>query len=212
MAHIEIQDAPLGQHRRVVLDGHDITPLLKGFTVTHEGAEQRGPAVSLTMVSGAVRGSITVDTDDDNVYVSEDFPDELVKLLHQAGWLREAEITAATTTRAVLDSLMTRIVEVNKRNGWFDTNRSMGDDMALLASEVSEAYEAYRKQQMDEYDDPQLSDVPQYNPSSFPAELADILIRLLDTCYRYNVDLAGATERKLDYNSRREYRHGNKVV
>ena len=66
---------------------------------------------------------------------------------------------------------MTR--EINEANGWFDADRPLSADIALLHSEVTEAYEAYRRGDMDH----------------FGEELADVLIRLLDTVERYNIDL-----------------------
>lgn len=99
----------------------------------------------------------------------------------------------------------------NKSHGWYDKPRTFDADVALLHSEISEAYEAYRKNMMTStlgsVDGP-----PDYNPSSLPAELADIFIRLLDTCYRYGINLEVEFDRKMDYNRRRSYRRGNKIV
>lgn len=118
------------------------------------------------------------------------------------------------------------VKEVNVANGWFDSSRSFGDDIALLHSEVTEAFEAYRKGDMElmfpavEYVDTTYGerfqkivvDPAVINPSSMPAELADVFIRLLDTCERYNIDLVEAFEQKLAYNRNRAYRHGGKRV
>jgi NTP pyrophosphatase (non-canonical NTP hydrolase) len=95
----------------------------------------------------------------------------------------------------------------NVKHGWFDKDRAFGDDIALLHSEVSEAYEAYRKGYLAEVDDN-----GDYNPSCLSAEVADVLIRLLDTCQRYDIDLMDAFLKKMKYNASRPYRHGNKAV
>lgn len=47
-------------------------------------------------------------------------------------------------------------------------------------------------------------------PVGFASECADVLIRLLDTCERYDVDLVQAFEDKITYNATRGYKHGGK--
>lgn len=83
---------------------------------------------------------------------------------------------------------------INERNGWYDTKRDFATDMALLHSEVSEAYEGWRKG-----DDVNVAE-----------ELADVFIRLLDTCQRYDVNLTLEYMRKCLKNAERPYRHGDK--
>lgn len=99
-----------------------------------------------------------------------------------------------------------RVLEVNQANGWFESDRTVGDDIALLHSEVSEMLEAYREHGLDDA----TADVYHAKPEGFGSECADVLIRLLDTCQRRGVDLAAEFERKLAYNKQRGYRHGGK--
>ena len=69
---------------------------------------------------------------------------------------------------------------INEAKGWFDSDRTFGDDMALLHSEVSEAFEAFRKHGTE---DVTLSDgnsggfTPK--PEGVGSELADVLVRIL---------------------------------
>jgi len=42
------------------------------------------------------------------------------------------------------------------------------------------------------------------------SEFADVFIRLLDYCSRFDVDLEAEYERKMAYNRTRPYRHGNR--
>lgn len=98
-----------------------------------------------------------------------------------------------------LDVTMTAIADVNRANGWHDGTRTFGEDVALLHSEVSEALEAHRKG-----DDDNLRE-----------ELADVLIRLLDTWYRLGetgFTFADEIINKIDRNRQRGYRHGGKVL
>lgn len=124
--------------------------------------------------------------------------------------------------RDALGAMETEVYDCNVANGWFDENRSFGDDIALLHSEVSEMFEAFR--------DCGLADTTQESckvrssngwhdsethlckPEGVGSEAADILVRLLDTCYRYDIDLASEFVRKLAFNRTRGHKHGGKLV
>lgn len=119
-------------------------------------------------------------------------------------------------------SMMQELVRgVNQANGWFDESRTFGDDIALLHSEVSECFEAYRDWHIDDMTKQLCKDHPEpykgyekhfCKPEGVGSELADILVRLLDTCERYKIDLENEFNRKMIYNATRGYKHGNKAV
>jgi NTP pyrophosphatase (non-canonical NTP hydrolase) len=95
-----------------------------------------------------------------------------------------------------LFSITSEIRDINKANGWYDTTRDFATDTALLHSEVSEAFEAWRKDE----------------PGHVKEEMADIFIRLIDSCDRLSIDLAEAVIAKCKKNRTRSYRHGGKRV
>lgn len=99
--------------------------------------------------------------------------------------------------------LENEIVEINRNNGWnvcqpqdWEDDYKIPAILALIHSEVSEALEAFRKD----------------DRANFVEELADVYIRLLDCTGGLRVDLALAIEQKLEKNRKRGYRHGGKRV
>jgi NTP pyrophosphatase (non-canonical NTP hydrolase) len=106
----------------------------------------------------------------------------------------------------LIDDLMARAVNINMTNGWHDDNRTVLDECMLLVTEVAEMAEAFRDNQM-------VTTINEKGkPEGFPSECADVFIRLLDTCYRHNIDLTHEVKQKLEFNATRGYRHGGKAL
>lgn len=82
--------------------------------------------------------------------------------------------------------------------------RTFGDECALLTSEVSEAFEAYRRWGFDD------ATGPDGKPEGVHSEFGDVQIRLLHYSKVHNVDLLDEVHRKMAYNWTRAYRHGDK--
>jgi len=114
------------------------------------------------------------------------------------------DIVAETRIRGALQELQAAVSACNYAKGWREQERSFGDDVALLHSEVSEALEAFRS-----YGETSI-DGPDGKPEGVGAELADVLIRLLDTVDLRGIDLHAELVRKYRYNWTRSYRHGDK--
>ena len=108
-----------------------------------------------------------------------------------------------------LEEYQQEVYEINVANGWFESERTFGEDVALLHSEVSEMLEAFRDSGLDDTTAvPQDGVLPK--PEGVGSEAADVLVRLFDTCHRAAIDLRFEFERKIAYNRTRGYKHGGK--
>lgn len=107
--------------------------------------------------------------------------------------------------RAVLaiDMLCREAVRCQQEHG-FDA--TMGEDIALIHSEASEALEDIRDGNMLPSVDEKLK------PIGLPSELADIIIRVVGFARKHNIDLADAVVRKMLYNETRPHKHGGKAL
>ena len=89
--------------------------------------------------------------------------------------------------------------------GWWEEPRTFLECIALIHSELSEAVESYRKFGV-------LPSTDEITKDDLSVELADALIRIMDMCEYYNLDLEKALEFKMEYNKTRPYRHGGKIA
>jgi len=108
-----------------------------------------------------------------------------------------------------LYDMQAEVAQVNFDKGWRGDGApdvSFGESIALLHSEVSEALEAYRNHGLQDQTGRKMGG----KPEGVGSELADVLIRLLDTADRFGIDLTAEYERKVAFNATRPYRHGGK--
>lgn len=113
----------------------------------------------------------------------------------------------------VFERMQEEVFRLNNSKGWFDEDRSVGDMVALLHSEVSEILEAYRTSKFEDATEHPVIDMGVLpKPEGVGSEMADCLIRLLDMAKRWDVDLAAEFTRKMAFNWTRQYRHGGKTL
>lgn len=100
-----------------------------------------------------------------------------------------------------LTELSNDIFLSNVRAGWYSdpktgerVERNVGEMLALIHSEISEALEGHRKNLMDDH-------LP--HRRMIEVELADAVIRICDLAGYLGLDLGGALEEKREYNANR---------
>jgi len=83
---------------------------------------------------------------------------------------------------------------IAKEKGFWDTERSTGEVLMLIVTEVAEACQADRK-----------GDYPK-----FKEEIADTFIRLFDLCGSLDIDIEKEIMRKMEINKSRPRLHNRK--
>lgn len=106
-----------------------------------------------------------------------------------------------------LDDIIYEAWRTAEDKGWHSPAPSVGEAIALMHSELSEALESCRKGESYLW----YADFSG-KPEGLAAEYADVIIRIADHAGSLNLPLAEALEAKLEYNKTRSYRHGDKVL
>lgn len=125
-----------------------------------------------------------------------------------------------------INDLVKEAYETAKEKGWHDKEVSPLEFHALIHSEISEATEEARKNdvksntntyQIDRRDGIDWIVTPyslewdnNKKPEGEAVELADAIIRIADYFGSRGWDLANTIKLKMNYNKTRSYRHGNK--
>jgi NTP pyrophosphatase (non-canonical NTP hydrolase) len=112
---------------------------------------------------------------------------------------------------STLNELRDHVHAVSTKLGFKEKEVPVGDMIANLHGEVSELWEAYREGRLDKpCDKAEKMAAMQLRPlTCAEEELADILIRCLDTAKDLNIDIADAVAIKDSYNQNRPYRNGS---
>ena len=95
-----------------------------------------------------------------------------------------------------LERLQQEAHRIAREHGFWEGLRNVGELIALMHSELSEALEAYRAN----------------DHTNLGEEMADVVIRVADFCEAYQISLADAVQKKMKQNESRPYRHGGKLA
>lgn len=97
---------------------------------------------------------------------------------------------------------------ITEEHGFHELDRSVGDKLMLMVSELAEALEYYR--------DGHPANQAWYDdlgkPHGVPFELADVVIRIGDFCEENGIDLDAAIAEKNRFNETRPHLHGGKKL
>lgn len=95
-----------------------------------------------------------------------------------------------------------------ERKGWWNDPKPFSSQAANFHSEISEAWEEWRNG----HHPNEIYEGESGKPEGIPIELADCVIRIMDTCAFYEIDLEAAIAQKMTYNETRPHRHGGKLA
>ena len=112
-----------------------------------------------------------------------------------------------------IESIMVAAHATATEKGWRGEhdNRTFGDEIALMHSELSEALEEFRDPDS-EIDGIYHTAINPEKPEGVAVELADVIIRIAESCKERNIPLVEALRQKMAYNATRPFRHGGKAL
>ena len=112
------------------------------------------------------------------------------------------------TTMGKISEMVKEAHETAVQHGWWDNPPEFGTTIALCHSELSETLEEYRKGK----EPTETYYREDGKPEGIPSELADTVIRIMDICGYYGIDLETILSEKMEFNKTRSYRHGGKKI
>ena len=126
-------------------------------------------------------------------------------------------------TTNMMNELRDKIYQNAVSKGFWDKERNMGEALMLVVTELAEALEVHRASgQLKEFTEGQKLSLEKMSDEQFPEtfsimvkdsfhdEMADVLIRVLDLCGGYNIDIDWHIKMKMRYNATRARLHGKK--
>ena len=123
--------------------------------------------------------------------------DKKIELSNERGLTprEEERIVSPRPSRPnTLNSLAKNIAKWREEKGFITGWENMPEKLMLVVTELSEAMEAYRKD----------------DKKNFNEEIADTIIRLCDIVGSLGIDIEDEIEKKMAINKDRDYKHGKK--
>jgi len=113
----------------------------------------------------------------------------------------------------MLNGLAAECHQIAKDKGFWGAPQDPARTLMLIVSEAAEALEEVRagREVDDYYFDKPDPGVKPAKPCGVPSEMADIIIRTLDACAAWGIDIDLAVTEKMDYNRERGHMNGGKV-
>lgn len=96
------------------------------------------------------------------------------------------------------------------KKGFWEANKDVGMKLALIHSEISEALEEFRSHDIGNLPHVYYAKAANPKPEGFGVELADAVIRIMDLCQYFKIDLLDIVLKKHHYNLSRPHLHGGK--
>jgi NTP pyrophosphatase (non-canonical NTP hydrolase) len=100
------------------------------------------------------------------------------------------------------DAVAQEVNHIAIEKGWWESERNEGELIALMHSELSEALEVIRN------GNPPDDTIPEF--TGVEAELADVIIRIMDMAAAKGYRVGEAVVAKINYNKNRPHKHGGK--
>ncbi len=107
-------------------------------------------------------------------------------------YFKEVSVDSTVTKGQTLSEFTESCHKVAREKGFWDEERNIGEALMLIVTEVSEAMEAHRIK----------------DEENFREELADTFIRLFDLCGGLGIDIEEEILKKTQANKKRPYKHG----
>lgn len=111
-------------------------------------------------------------------------------------------LRGGATFEIVFNATADEVHKTAKEKGWWDSERNDGEMLCLIHSEISEALEALRA------GNPADDKIPEFLGTE--AELADVIIRIMDMAKARGWRVGEAVTAKMAMNKTRERMHGGK--
>ena len=122
-----------------------------------------------------------------------------------------------------MNELRDLIYKNAKDKGFWDQERNIGEALMLIVTELAEALETHRSmgqiKLVDEMVKKSMNEMPDEEfkehfavmvKDSFQDEMADSIIRILDLCGGFDIDIDWHIKSKMRYNATRARLHGKK--